>query len=83
MVRFLLGENMKNYLIGAIAIIVVGAYFFGWRMARTRCELNSVRDQSREIINISNIKRDSDEKVFNTGVGDIRHILHTKYTIAE
>lgn len=83
MVRFLLGENMRKYLIIAVAVIIAGAYFFGTRMGRMKCEMNSVRTNMGEMISVSDIKRNTDEKVFNTGVGDIRHILHTKYTIAE
>ena len=74
---------MRKYLIIAVAVIIAGAYFFGTRMGRMKCEMNSVRTNMGEMISVSDIKRDTDEKVFNTGVGDIRHILHTKYTIAE
>ncbi len=74
---------MKNYLVVAIAIIVAGAYFFGARIGRMKCQSSAMRAESKEIENIVVIKRNTDEKVFNTGVGDIRHILHTKYTIAE
>lgn len=81
--RFLLGANMKHYLIVAVVMIVAGAYFFGTRIGRMRCAIDSARAQSGEITNIIDIKRNTDEKVFNTGVGDIRRILHAKYTIAE
>ena len=74
---------MKKYLIIAAAIIVTGAYFFGLRTGRLQCATNALRAQSAETLNIVNIKRNTDEVVFNTGVGDIRRILHTKYTIAE
>lgn len=83
MVRFLLGANMKQYLILAAAVIVAGGYFFGVRIGRMRCAIDSMRAQSNEITNIIDIKRNTDEKVFNTGLRDIRHILHAKYTIAE
>lgn len=74
---------MKQYLILAIAVIVAGAYFFGMRSGRMQCITDSVREQTNEIINISDIQRDTDEKVFNTGVDNIRRVLHTKYTIAD
>lgn len=74
---------MKRYLIVALAIIVVGAYFFGVRVADMRCVTTNARANSDEIIKVINIKRNSDEKGFNTGVRDIRHIMRTKYTIAE
>lgn len=81
--RFLLGANMKKYLVLAVVAIVAAAYFFGLRIGRMQCAVNSMRAQSNEIINISDIKRNTDEKTFNTGVGDIRRVLHAKYTIAE
>ena len=74
---------MKQYLIIAVAVIIAGAYFFGLRIGRMRCVIDSVRAQSNEIVNIMDIKRDTDEKVFNTDMRDIRRVLHEKYTIAE
>lgn len=75
--------NMKKYLVGATVIIVAGAYFFGARIARIKCVAAGARAQSNEIINITNTKRATDEKVFNTGMRDVRRILRAKYTIAE
>lgn len=74
---------MKQYLIIAAVAIVAGAFFMGVRIGRMRCTIDSARAQSNEMTNIFDIKRNTDEKVFNTGVRDIRRILHTKYTIAE
>lgn len=74
---------MKNYLILAVAVIVAGAYFFGLGIGRAKCVAANARAQSNEIINITDMQRNTDEKVFNTGVGDIRRIMRAKYTIAE
>ena len=74
---------MKKYLIIAVVVIITGAYFFGMRIGHMKCATNALRAQSNEILHVTNIKRNTDEVVFNTGVGDIRRILHTKYTIAE
>ena len=74
---------MKQYFILAAVAIVVAAYFFGMRTGRMRCVIDFGRAQSNEIANIMDIKRDTDEKVFNTNVGDIRRVLYEKYTIAE
>ena len=74
---------MKKYLIIAVAVIVAGACFFGMRIGCTKCETNALRAQSNEMLNITNIKRNTDEVVFNTGVGDIRRVLRAKYTIAD
>ena len=83
MVRFLLGVNMKKYLVMATVAIVAAAYFFGLRIGRMQCAVNAARAQSTEMINISDMKRNADDKTFNTGVGDIRRVLRAKYTIAE
>ena len=74
---------MKNYLILAVVVIIAGAYFFGARIGRAKCAVANARAQTNEIINITDIQRDTDEKVFNTGVRDIRRVLCEKYTIAE
>ncbi|MBO7509542.1 MAG: hypothetical protein J6T57_04690 [Alphaproteobacteria bacterium] len=74
---------MKHYLIVAAAVIVAGAYFFGLRIGRMRCVIDFGRTQSGEMTNIMDIKRNTDEKVFNTGVDDIRRVLRERYTIAE
>ena len=71
---------MKKYLFVAVAVIIAGVYFFGVRIGRMKCATNVLHAQSNEMINIVNMKRNTDEVVFNTGVGDIRRILHTKYT---
>jgi hypothetical protein len=74
---------MKNYLILAVVVIIAGAYFFGARIGRAKCAVANARTQTNEIINITDIQRNTDEKVFNTGVRDIRRVLCEKYTIAE
>ena len=74
---------MKNYLILAVVAIIAGAYFFGARIGRAKCAVANARTQTNEIINITDIQRNTDEKVFNTGVRDIRRVLCEKYTIAE
>ncbi|MBR4806501.1 MAG: hypothetical protein IKZ64_01625 [Alphaproteobacteria bacterium] len=74
---------MRIYLIIAILCIVGGAYLLGAQVAQRKCELRAAQNQTNEIIQTISIQRKTDEKVYNTGVHDIRRILHTKYTIAE
>lgn len=74
---------MKLYLIGAIFCMVLGAYFAGLRIANIRCSANSADAQVDDMVHMIKINRLSNEKVFNTGVRDIRSILHTKYSIAD
>lgn len=74
---------MKIYLIIAVGCIIFGAYEFGLQSARGKCEVKVAQNQTNEIVKTIFIQRASDEKVYHTGVDDIRRILHTKYSIAE
>jgi len=74
---------MKVYLIIAVGCIIFGAYEFGLQIAHKKCEVNAAQNQTNEIVKTISIQRISDEKVYHTGVDDIRRILRTKYSIAE
>lgn len=76
---------MKIYifLFFVFIVVVAGAYWAGERVASQKCatqiaEIRAVQ-QSVNLENMVNVN----EKVFNTGVCDIRRILRTEYTIAE
>lgn len=75
--------RMKKYLFIACVAIVAFAYWAGGRVASQKCatQIAEIRaeQQSVNLENMVNVN----EKVFNTGVRDIRRILRTKYTIAE
>jgi hypothetical protein len=84
MARFLMESKMaKIYLIIAIFFMVLGAYFMGTRIAIMKCAANMANTQTADMVNFMKLNRISDEKVFNTGVHDIRDILRNKYTIAD
>lgn len=76
---------MKKYFVIAAmcAGVCAGAYWAGGRVASQKCatQIAEIRaeQQSVNLENMVNVN----EKVFNTGVRDIRRILHTEYTIAE
>lgn len=76
---------MKIYifLFFVFIVVVAGAYWAGGRVASQKCatQIAEIRaeQQSVNLENMVNVN----EKVFNTGVRDIRRILHTEYTIAE
>lgn len=75
--------RMKKYLFIACVAIVAFAYWAGGRVAAQKCatKIAEIRatQQSVNLENMVNVN----EKVFNTGVRDIRRILRTEYTIAE
>lgn len=76
---------MKKYFVIAAmcAGVCAGAYWAGARVASQKCatQIAEIRaeQQSVNLENMVNVN----EKVFNTGVRDIRRILRTEYTIAE
>lgn len=76
---------MKIYifLFFVFIVVVAGVYWAGGRVASQKCatQIAEIRaeQQSVNLENMVNVN----EKVFNTGVRDIRRILHTEYTIAE
>ena len=76
---------MKIYifLFFIFIVVVAGAYWAGGRVASQKCatQIAEIRaeQQSVNLENMVNVN----EKVFNTGVRDIRRILRTEYTIAE
>ena len=63
--------------------MVGGAYFMGVRITNIKCRENIATTQTADMVKFMNLNRISDEKVFNTGVHDIRGILRKKYTIAD
>lgn len=76
---------MKKYFVIAAmcAWVCAGAYWAGGRVTSQKCatQIAEIRaeQQSVNLENMVNVN----EKVFNTGVRDIRRILRTEYTIAE
>lgn len=74
---------MKIYFIMAIGALVMGAYFYGANIADAKCQMQHLKNnvQNQEIL-IQN-KKEIHEKVYKTGVADIRGILLDKYTIKE
>ncbi len=78
---------MNKYLILCVLIIIVGSYFTGNKIAYTKCRMQTVTEslkisEQQQKQNIYN-QRIVHDKVYKTGVSDIRHILQSKYTIAD
>ena len=78
--------NVK-YLLVFIFICVSGAYFYGAKIADAKCQMRIAKEslvqiEQQQKQNTKN-ERILHDKVYKTGVGDIRRILRSKYTIAE
>lgn len=67
----------------AVVIAIFFAYFAGWRGATERCRVQINAETLVQQTELINLQGGLDVEVLNRGVGDIRRILHKKYTIAE
>lgn len=73
----------KLYLLMAVVIAIFFAYFAGGRVANERCSAQINAGALAQQTELVNLQGGLDVEVLNRGVGDIRRILHKKYTIAE
>lgn len=73
----------KIYLMVLLGALVLGAYFYGANIERAKCRIQYLQqEQQFQEKNIKN-QRGIHDKVYKTGVADIRGILRDKYTIAD
>ena len=68
------------FIVGASAMIF-GAYFYGVNMTNSKCEKKYLQNNLQNIQQTQQKQRVIHDKVYKTGVGDIRRILRDKYTI--
>lgn len=61
----------------------MGAYFYGFNIANSKCQNKQLQNNIFEIQQIQQNKKEIHDTVYKTGVADIRRILRDKYTIAE
>ena len=66
-----------------ICTMIFGAYFYGAHVGSARCKIQNFQNQMNVIKENKKQERLINEKVYKTGVGDIRDVLFNKYTIAE
>lgn len=74
---------MKLYLFIGVFFVVLLAYWAGERVSEQKCETKIAELNAQNQSNIVKTLEVVNEKTFNTGVRDIRHILHEQYTIVE
>ncbi len=73
----------KLYFIVLLSIIVFGAYFYGFNIADAKCRIQNLQESENVQDFFIQTKKDIHEKVYKTGVRDIRRILCDKYTIQD
>ena len=73
----------KIYLIISVCAIIIGAFFYGEHVGNSKCKLQNLHEQIKTTENKEINKRIINDKVYKTGVADIRGVLRDKYTIKE
>ena len=63
--------------------MIFGAYFYGVNITNAKCDKKYLQNNLQNIQQIQQNQRVIHDKVYKTGVADIRRILHNEYTIAE
>ncbi len=73
----------KIYLIFLIVMCVFGAFFCGGKIADTKCRMKIAQESKAQIEQSMQNHRIINDKVYKTGVADIRRILQSEYSIAD
>lgn len=73
----------KIYLFILIGVIAIGIYWSAVAITREKCKSENALSEKQKIQTVIVTKKELDEKIFNTGVNDIRNILRAKYTIRD
>lgn len=73
----------KFYILMVFCALVFGAFFYGKNIEHTKCQMQHAVEQNQNQNQIFQNKRVIHDSVYKTSVGDIRRILHDKYTIKE
>ena len=63
--------------------MIFGSYFYGKTIGVSKCEIKNFQNQIETTNQNQTKERIINDTVYKTGLGDIRRILHDKYTIAE
>ena len=73
----------KFWLVGAVAAVAAALYFCGRSVGMARCRADSASRSVQTQIQIIRQTEKINETVLRTNLGDIRRVMHEKYTIAE
>ena len=74
---------IKLYVVIAIGALCTVFYFYGQSVGNSKCKIQTFQEQIKETEKNNKQQRIINDKVYKTGVADIRGILRDKYTIAE
>lgn len=73
----------KIYLLVVGLIIVMCVYFFGMYSGYQKCKVKIADQTHNQQSEIIKIQRKVNAETFNSGLDDIRDVLHQKYTIQD
>jgi len=73
----------KIYLMLLLVGCVFGAFVCGGKIADAKCRMKIAQESKAQIEQSLQNNRILDDKVYKTGVADIRRILQSEYSIAE
>jgi hypothetical protein len=74
---------VKFYLVVVLAVLMVGAYISGRKIATADCWADMYQQQNVRQMQINQKLEGINEKVVRSSTDDIRRVLCEKYTIAE
>lgn len=74
---------IRFYCAALLCAAIFLSYFVGGHIANIKCRERVANANVAQIISDTKTIGDINDTVFRTGVGDIRRILHQKYTIGE
>ena len=66
-----------------LGVAIFFVYLIGVHVGGVKCRAKVANANYEQIIMNTKIMEQTNEDVLHTGVGNIRHILHEKYTIAD
>ena len=73
----------KIYVVVLFGALCSVFYFYGLNVGKSKCEIKNIKQQINTVQETKQKERIINEKVYKTGVGDIRRILHNEYTIKQ
>lgn len=77
-------KNMNKIYVALLVVgAVFGAFVCGGKIADTKCQMRFAQTSKTQIEQSLYNNRILDDKVYKTGVADIRRILQSEYSIAE
>lgn len=77
-------KNMNKIYVALLFIgVVLGAFVCGGKIANAKCQMRIAQTSKTQVEQSLYNNRILNDKVYKTGVADIRRILQSEYSIAE